>query len=156
MCIRDSTAGEANSFSFNMSVGYNLEGIKQAPMQAFIDNTIDASAHPKFAEYQRILEKWVNDESFIQSLGLQSRKAQLQSLPARISARLVKGVTLSTMHGCPPDEIESICRYMLEEKSINTFVKLNPTPVSYTHLDVYKRQGQNTSCDETVPWLFYN
>jgi putative selenate reductase len=35
------------------------------------------------------------------------------------------------MHGCPPHEIESICRYMLEEKSINTFVKLNPTLLGF-------------------------
>jgi putative selenate reductase len=123
--------GEAKSFSFNMSVGYNLDGIKQAPMQAFIDNCINATAHPKFVEYQRILEKWITDDSFIESLGLQSRRAQLQSLPGRISARLVKGVTLSTMHGCPPQEIESICRYMLEVKSINTFVKLNPTLLGF-------------------------
>ena len=36
-------------------------------------------------------------------------------------------VTLSTMHGCPPGEIESICSYMLKEKKLDTLVKLNPT-----------------------------
>ena len=102
--------GEANSFSFNMSVGYNLDGIKQPPMQEFINNTINSSKHPKFAEYVRILQKWVNDEDFIKSMGLESRKARLQSLPSRISPELVHGVTLSTMHGCPPDEIEKICQ----------------------------------------------
>ena len=35
------------------------------------------------------------------------------------------------MHGCPPDEIEAICRYMLEEKHINTYVKLNPTLLGF-------------------------
>jgi putative selenate reductase len=35
------------------------------------------------------------------------------------------------MHGCPPDEIESICSYMLEEKGLDTFVKLNPTLLGY-------------------------
>lgn len=35
------------------------------------------------------------------------------------------------MHGCPPDEIEAICRYMLTEKNLNTFVKLNPTLLGY-------------------------
>ena len=35
------------------------------------------------------------------------------------------------MHGCPPNEIEAICRYMLEEKALNTFVKLNPTLLGY-------------------------
>ncbi len=124
-------ADEANSFSFNMSVGYNLDGIKQAPMQSFIDSMIDASAHPKFDQYRQILRQWVNDDRFIESHGLQDRKESLQSMPGRISARLVRGVTLSTMHGCPPDEIEAICRYMLEEKSINTFVKLNPTLLGF-------------------------
>ena len=123
--------GEANSFSFNMSVGYNLEGIKQPPMQEYIDSMVDARRHPKFAEYVRTLEKWVNDEAFIKDLGLESRKAQLQGLPGRISSKLVRGVTLSTMHGCPPHEIEAICQYMLEEKSLNTFVKLNPTLLGF-------------------------
>jgi putative selenate reductase len=35
------------------------------------------------------------------------------------------------MHGCPPHEIEAICRYMLEVKSLNTFVKLNPTLLGF-------------------------
>ena len=47
---------------------------------------------------------------------------------------MVQGVTLSTMHGCPPHEIEAICRYMLEEKGLNTFVKLNPTLLGYARV----------------------
>ena len=35
------------------------------------------------------------------------------------------------MHGCPPKEIEAICSYMLTEKKLNTFVKLNPTLLGY-------------------------
>ena len=31
------------------------------------------------------------------------------------------------MHGCPPDEIESICRYLMRERGLHTFVKCNPT-----------------------------
>lgn len=122
---------QAKSFSFNMSVGYNLEGIQQAPMQAFIDGMIDARPHPRFAEYVGTLEKWVNDEAFISDLGLEGRKARLQSLPGRIGSKIARGVTLSTMHGCPPHEIEAICRYMLEQKSLNTFVKLNPTLLGF-------------------------
>jgi len=119
--------GEAKSFSFNMSVGYNLDGIKQPAMQTYIDSMVDAARHPKFAEYLGTLRRWVSDEALIADLGLGSRKARLQSLPGRISSKLARGVTLSTMHGCPPQEIEAICQYMLEEKSLNTFVKLNPT-----------------------------
>jgi putative selenate reductase len=123
--------GEAKSFSFNMSVGYNLDGIKQPPMQTFIDSMVDAAGHSKFAEYLGVLQRWVNDEAFIADLGLESRRAQLQSLPSRISSKIARGVTLSTMHGCPPHEIEAICRYMLEVKSLNTFVKLNPTLLGF-------------------------
>ena len=31
------------------------------------------------------------------------------------------------MHGCPADEIESIANYLLKEKKLHTYVKLNPT-----------------------------
>ena len=31
------------------------------------------------------------------------------------------------MHGCPPDEIERISRYLLEERGLHTSVKCNPT-----------------------------
>ena len=119
------------SFIFNMSVGYNLDGIKQPPMQEFIDNMMDASAHPKFAQYRDTLNRWVQDETFITRLKLETRRSRLESLAQRVPATLVHGVTLSTMHGCPPDELEAICRYMLEEKDLNTFVKLNPTLLGY-------------------------
>lgn len=122
---------EGRSFIFNMSVGYNLEGIKQPPMQQFIDNMIDASSHPKFKQYRDTLSRWLQDEQFIVRNQLQNIRPQLSMLVERIPATMVQGVTLSTMHGCPPDEIEAICRYMLEEKNLNTFVKLNPTLLGY-------------------------
>jgi putative selenate reductase len=31
------------------------------------------------------------------------------------------------MHGCPPEEIEQMARYLIGEKKLNTYVKLNPT-----------------------------
>ena len=31
------------------------------------------------------------------------------------------------MHGCPPDEVESIGRYFITERKYNTAIKLNPT-----------------------------
>lgn len=125
------TNKESKSFIFNMSVGYNLDGIKQPPMQEFIDNMMDASAHPKFAQYRDTLNRWLQNKPFIDSLPTCARKDGLDNLAQRVPARLVQGVTLSTMHGCPPDEIEAICRYMLTEKNLNTFVKLNPTLLGY-------------------------
>ncbi|MTH48365.1 putative selenate reductase subunit YgfK [Intestinirhabdus alba] len=122
------------SFIFNMSVGYNLEGIKQPPMQAFIDNMMNAADHPKFAEYRATLSRWLNDEALLERYQLTALRPRLDALAQRIPATLVNGVTLSTMHGCPPDEIEAICRYMLEEKQLNTYVKLNPTLLGYARV----------------------
>ncbi|MDN6111200.1 MAG: putative selenate reductase subunit YgfK, partial [Enterobacterales bacterium] len=85
---------------------------------------MDSGQHPKYAEYQSILSHFIREQ-------FESRSAQLSQLPQQIPAQMVHGVTLSTMHGCPPNEIEAICRYMLEEKGLNTFVKLNPTLLGY-------------------------
>jgi putative selenate reductase len=93
---------------FNMSVGYNLEGIQTAPMQRFMGQMEDASR--EIAEIQAILREQFPEYADIE-----------------VPAQLTNSVTLSTMHGCPPDEIEAIGRYLLEEKGLHTYVKLNPT-----------------------------
>ena len=110
------------SFVFNMSVGYDLAGIQTAPMQEYIDNMLNATEHPKFAQYKTELADFIKSAGLFDECDLQVEK---------ISGQLSQGVTLSTMHGCPPDEIEAICRYMLSEKKINTYVKLNPTLLGY-------------------------
>jgi putative selenate reductase len=93
---------------FNMSVGYDLEGIQSPPMTRFMDHLEDASE--EIAELQDIL------------------KAEFPRLSdIEIPSRIVNSVTLSTMHGCPPDEIEEISQHLMEERGLHTFVKLNPT-----------------------------
>ncbi|HEX9114642.1 MAG TPA: putative selenate reductase subunit YgfK, partial [Anaerolineae bacterium] len=93
---------------FDMSIGYNLEGILTPRMQTFMDQLADASA--PLAEIKALLAR-----DYPQFADLE------------IPTRLVNSVTLSTMHGCPPDEIERIGRYLLEERGLHTVVKLNPT-----------------------------
>ena len=93
---------------FNMSVGYNLEGIQSPRMIHFMDTLQDASE--EIAQIRAVL-----DDRFPQFADVE------------IPAQLTNNVTLSTMHGCPPDEIESIGRYLLEERGLHTAVKLNPT-----------------------------
>jgi putative selenate reductase len=44
-----------------------------------------------------------------------------------IPAKLSDNVTLSTMHGCPPEEIEKIAMYLVKERKYHTTIKLNPT-----------------------------
>jgi putative selenate reductase len=93
---------------FNMSVGYNLEGIQSAPMQRFMDRMEDAAE--EIAELKAVLRKRF------------PRFADIE-----IPSRLTNSVTLSTMHGCPPDEIERIAHYLMERRGLHTVVKLNPT-----------------------------
>ncbi len=93
---------------FNMSVGYNLEGIKQPRMVKFMDTLVDAT--DEIAKIKKILsDKWPEFSDI------------------DIPTRLTNSVTLSTMHGCPPDEIEQIARYLIEERGLHTIVKINPT-----------------------------
>ena len=40
-------------------------------------------------------------------------------------------VTISTLHGCPPEEIEHIANYLIGERNLNTYVKCNPTLLGY-------------------------
>lgn len=89
--------GQARSFIFNMSVGYDLKGIKEPPMQAFIDNMIDASKHPKFVQYREELRQFINDPEFIKTVDLQDRVDRLKTLPDKIPHKLVVSLTLSTM-----------------------------------------------------------
>jgi putative selenate reductase len=92
---------------FNMSVGYNLAGITSPAIQGFLFGLRDAS--PVLAEIREVL-----------------RRAAPAYADLEIPARLSQSVTLSTMHGCPPQEIEAIAEFLLE-RGFHTFVKVNPT-----------------------------
>ena len=122
---------EEPDFIFNMSVGYNLDGIKQPKMQTYIDNMIDANRSPLFEQYRTALKNIIEEGSLLEGTDLEGHEKALKGLADRISANICPSVTISTMHGCPPKEIEAICSYMLTEKHLNTFVKLNPTLLGY-------------------------
>ena len=108
--------GNPDGFMFNISVGYDLEGVQMPKMQTFIDGMIDAKDTPIFKECTQILcELFPDDAGFY------------NATPSRI----VSGATVSTLHGCPPGEIESIAGYLITEKHLNTFVKCNPTILGY-------------------------
>lgn len=95
-------------FIFNMSVGYDFKGIMEENVQMF-------------------LFRMENAESFIQEK-LNSIKTIFPELAAlKIPGRISDNVTLSTMHGCPPDEIEKIAAYLIKERNLHTTIKLNPT-----------------------------
>ena len=119
------------SFIYNMSVGYDLAGIKNERVQAFINDMMDSSSNEKFPAYAKELQSIIEDDSFLKGTDLEGKVASLKSVPGKVPAQLCSQLTLSTMHGCPPKEIEDICMYMLTEKKLNTFVKLNPTLLGF-------------------------
>ncbi len=102
--------GDRPGVIFNMSVGYDLEGIRQPNVQWFLDSMADASARLP---------------GYIDVVARHCPAVREIEIPARVAS----SVTLSTMHGCPPGEIEAIARYLLEERGLDTLVKCNPTLV---------------------------
>jgi len=93
---------------FNMSIGYNLEGIMSDPMQSFIGLMQNAGD-----KIERIREYIKSEYPVFSDV----------EIPHEIS----NNVTLSTMHGCPPDEIQRIGEYLIGEKNLHTVIKMNPT-----------------------------
>jgi len=119
------------SFIFNMSVGYDLAGIKTDKMQTFITSMQDARTSEVFVDAIDSLRAIILEGSFLEGTEWEGLDKKLAKLPDAISPSISPSVTISTMHGCPPQEIEAICTYMLTEKRLNTFVKLNPTLLGY-------------------------
>ena len=101
-------SGESPGIVFNLSVGYDLAGIQKPNMQWFLQQVSDCSGYK-----QRLVGQVARYYPEVSKL----------QIPDRIS----DNVTLSTMHGCPPDEIERICAYLMEEQGLHTYVKCNPT-----------------------------
>ncbi len=118
------------NFIFNMSVGYDLKGIKSEPVNSFIENMIETDEN-KFKEYL------IDTKDFIKSIELKNFDLpaneeerilnDLDSIPKKIS----NSVTISTMHGCPPNEIEKIAEYLIKQKRLHTYIKLNPTLLGF-------------------------
>ncbi|MGN1163774.1 MAG: putative selenate reductase subunit YgfK, partial [Candidatus Ornithospirochaeta sp.] len=121
---------EKPSFIFNMSCGYNLEGIKEEKMQIFIDSMIDAGKKPLFDEYIQEAKAML-DDGLLEGSDWEDSTDKVRKTLDNISRNICPSVTVSTMHGCPPKEIEAICSYLLTEKKLDTFVKLNPTLLGY-------------------------
>jgi putative selenate reductase len=134
LCLLDALGKKGketpHSFVFNMSVGYTLEGIKTEKMQKYIDSMLDARKDSRFQEHVEELDGMLQDGLF-DDTPWEGMEKKLVGFSKGIDPHMVNNVTISTMHGCPPSEIEAICRYMLEEKHIHTYVKLNPTLLGF-------------------------
>ncbi|HET9594045.1 MAG TPA: hypothetical protein VFP65_00610 [Anaeromyxobacteraceae bacterium] len=119
----------------DMSVGYDLAGIRSAKVGAFLDGMRDAGA---------IVERLRCE--------LPGELARFRDLayPTRLSDTL----TLSTFHGCPPDEIERIAEHLLRERGLHVVVKLNPTLLGRREVDAILRERLGYADLRTPPAAF--
>lgn len=111
---------DKRDFVFNMSVGYDLEGIKSPKINTYIDGMINASNSAIWNECKEYL---LNNLHLFKNV----TKEDIENISPAVSP----SITISTLHGCPPAEIERIASYLLTEKNIPTFIKCNPTLLGY-------------------------
>lgn len=97
--------------TWDLSLGYDLAGIRSKKVGDFIATMRDASA---------LIDRLRGE--------LPPRLHRWAEVP--VPAAVCDSVTLSTFHGCPASEIESIANYTLEI-GLHTVVKLNPTLLGF-------------------------
>jgi putative selenate reductase len=92
---------------YDLSVGYDLDGIRQDRVLTFIRGMMDASE-----SVERLRAELPRSLGDLRDL----------DFPTRLSDT----VTLSTFHGCPPEEIEGIIEFLMEELGLHCIIKFNP------------------------------
>jgi putative selenate reductase len=106
--IAEFVGDDPGAHVFDMSVGYDLAGIQTDKVRGFIDSMRDASA-----EIDRLRPQ----------IGGAFAPMRDHDFDPVVSST----VTLSTFHGCPPDEIEAITKHLVDQHELDVIVKLNPT-----------------------------
>ncbi len=101
---------------YDMSVGYDMAGISSAPVRSFIEQMKDARM-----EVERLRAEIPRELGRLRDL----------DYPAHLS----RSITLSTFHGCPADEIEKICTFLLCEMDCDVVVKMNPPMLGKERLE---------------------
>lgn len=121
--------GSPGPHVFDMSVGYDLAGIGSPAMAGFITGLLDATPviDRLRSEIPEPFAAWREAPILPSKGGPGARGVGRGSHERAFPSRIVGGVTLSTFHGCPPDEIEAICRHLMTEYGLDVVVKLNPT-----------------------------
>jgi len=122
-------AGDSPGVIFNLSIGYDLEGIRRPNMQWYLDRMENSG--DDLGRCLEVIARRLPEVAEIE-------------VPQQIS----DNVTLSTMHGCPPDEIGAISEYLLGDRGLHTSVKLNPTLLGAT--EVRRILNQELGFDEVV------
>jgi len=107
-------------FIFNMSVGYDYEGITSHKIDTFINELVNAEN----------TDIWNECKSYLIDNADKFNNITPDMIDS-ISPNISSSITLSTLHGCPPEEIYKIAHYFITQKKLNTYIKCNPTLLGY-------------------------
>jgi len=110
--LADYIGADPGPHVFDMSVGYDLAGIQSDKVAGFIRGMRDATS-----EIEQLRPQ------------IGGPFADLGDL--EFDPHLADTLTLSTFHGCPPEEIESITKHLIDAYELDVIVKLNPTLLGY-------------------------
>ena len=113
---REFQLGNVDAVHFITSVGYDLAGIKSKKVDEFLENMKNAE---NTFEWKKDIKYLKENIDLFQNV----RASEISEISPEISDT----VTLSTMHGCKSSEIEKIAVYLIKEKKLNTYIKMNPT-----------------------------
>lgn len=97
---------------FDISLGYDLEGIKSPKVTRFMRGMLDAS--DVIAELKE---------------GLTGDLARFRNVA--FPSRIASSVTLSTVHGCPAHEVAGAAEHLLSALGVHVVIKLSPTLLGY-------------------------
>lgn len=109
----DGTSGEP---IYDMSIGYDLAGIQTTKVVQFIRGMIDVRE-----SVARLRDQ------------IPRRLGTLRDLD--YPTALSRSITLSTFHGCPANEIERICEFLLTDLGVHVIVKMNPPMLGKERLE---------------------
>lgn len=110
--LREHIGPDPGSHVFDMSVGYDLAGISTDKVADFISGLMDAS-------------------TLIERLRPSIPEPFQEMADLDFAPRIADTVTLSTFHGCPPEEIDQITRHLMTRHEVDVIVKLNPTLLGF-------------------------
>lgn len=120
---------------FDISVGYDLKGIQTPQVHQWLESIKNA-------------EEAI--ESYLQTLPPAFSKYR----KLHIDPCIADTATLSTFHGCPPDEIEAIVRHLIAEHQLHVIVKMNPTILGYDFVEKTLRHDLGYEHIELDPKAF--
>jgi putative selenate reductase len=112
----DSGSGDWKSVVFDISVGYDLHGVRSPAIVRWLESMRDAG----------LIVDELRQE-------IPAEFGHLRDLPFRTA--IGAGMTLSTFHGTPADEIERIGEFLIGELGVHTVIKINPPMLGRDRVD---------------------